>query len=149
MPLQIRIKTQNYSFEKLDLPFENLDFDFETLRQLQEKEDEEEAGLDGKKKKRRNSFESVVTETVVNEGMAGGYVKSSTEGAGEREPEKLRFEALMAGTTGEVQRMKPWEAYKIYQRKNEGLTACLEYEDLNKVASLYYNEEEEDELNSQ
>jgi len=55
----------------------------------------------------------VATETVINEGMAGGYVKSSTEGAGEQEQEKVRFETLFDTTEGEVKRMKPWEAYKV------------------------------------
>ena len=36
MPLEVQISTQTYKFEQLNLPYENQDFDFETIRKFEE-----------------------------------------------------------------------------------------------------------------
>ena len=40
MPLEVQIKTKTYKFEKMNLPFENQDFDFETIKRFEEPEDD-------------------------------------------------------------------------------------------------------------
>ena len=43
MPLEVQISTKEYQFERMSLPYENQDFDFETIKKF----DGENATNDG------------------------------------------------------------------------------------------------------
>jgi hypothetical protein len=34
MPLEVQIKTKTYKFERMNLPYESQDFDFETIKKF-------------------------------------------------------------------------------------------------------------------
>ena len=36
MPLEIQIKTQSYKFDKMSLPYENQEFDFDTIKHFED-----------------------------------------------------------------------------------------------------------------
>ncbi len=36
MPLEIHIKTQSYKFDKMSLPYENQEFDFDTIKHFED-----------------------------------------------------------------------------------------------------------------
>lgn len=67
MPLEVQIKTKTYKFEKMNLPFENQDFDFETIKRFEEPEDDanEKGEKNGSgKPKRKKSNDTIITQTV-------------------------------------------------------------------------------------
>ena len=35
MPLEVQISTKNYTFEQMSLPYENQDFNFETIKKFE------------------------------------------------------------------------------------------------------------------
>ena len=61
MPLQIQMKTETFSFEKYDLPYESLDFDFESIKKFL-KQDPHPSGKE-EKAQRKQSIDSFQTET--------------------------------------------------------------------------------------
>mmetsp|Transcript_11920 Transcript_11920/g.18384 ORF Transcript_11920/g.18384 Transcript_11920/m.18384 type:complete len:97 (+) Transcript_11920:1311-1601(+) len=64
MPLEVQISDKEHTYEKLSLPFENQDFDFETIRKFEEEEAEKE-GKEGPK--RKISDDTIITTTVMDE----------------------------------------------------------------------------------
>jgi len=67
MPLEVQIKTNNYKFEIMNLPFEAQDFDFETYKSFSKggKDDDSPDGKGGKDEgqlKRKNSEETIITQ---------------------------------------------------------------------------------------
>ena len=53
MPLQIQMKTDTFSFDKLELPFEDVDFDFESIKKFIK--DDREPSKKEEKPQRRGS----------------------------------------------------------------------------------------------
>jgi len=64
MPLDVQIKTKTYKFEKMSLPYENRDFDFETIKKFADYQGQDEGTEKGGKLKRKNSNDTLLSQTV-------------------------------------------------------------------------------------
>lgn len=64
MPLEVQISTKNYTFEQLNLPYENQDFDFETIKKFDEQTETDEKGknVDDGKPGRKRSNDSIINQ---------------------------------------------------------------------------------------
>ena len=150
MPLEVQIKTKTYKFEKMNLPFENQDFDFETIKRFEEPEGEqnEKGEKNGSgKPKRKNSNDTIITQTVA----AGEEYRSTKKGSindaasmrsnpkhgflEEQVNYKLLTSQQRSQTNSKTQfnRIKPWEGYKFQEQDNLGLLGLLDQQDIDSV----------------
>lgn len=139
MPLEVQIKTSQYKFEIMNLPYEAQDFDFETHKSFgklaggkgdpegkDQGRDDPSAGKHGLK--RENSEETILTQTQGDEGLlkvpannsqpmsqlsASAYsIKKGTE-------DQINYRNMIKGQQAQANersqfgRIKPWESYKF------------------------------------
>lgn len=64
MPMEVQIKTGNFKFEKMSLPFENKDFDFDTIKKFQKEDEVQESKGEKKAPKRKNSNDTIITHSI-------------------------------------------------------------------------------------
>ncbi len=64
------MKTETFAFDKHDLPYEDVDLDFDTILKQQRQDNENEEPSKTEKLNRRGSLDSFQTETV-KEGRSG------------------------------------------------------------------------------
>ena len=131
MPLQARVSQSSFSFPALELPFQSLDFDFDTAKHFGGGEAQSQGGKGSAEKgkgieeskgdenmmlpvTRKDSGETFKTETMT--------LKESRHEAGSENNDGIDYRRLREnkiwGCTGETDqstsllRIKPWEAYR-------------------------------------
>ena len=143
---------ESFEFDKYDLPYESLDYDFDSIKQyLKTDDDQPTLGKDGSIKERRcnyfkifnihlESFESIQTETV-KDGKSAFKSARSHSIAKEVFDGEINYKEILGSINQSnpygFRRLKPWENYKIYSNKNDGLIAALSNQDLDRVSSIY------------
>eukprot|EP00347_Sterkiella_histriomuscorum_P015009 403358661 len=154
MPLQIQMTTENFAFDKYDLPYENIDFDFQSINKYNKNEmessNQDEFDKNCTKLGRKNSLDSFQTETVKDGKSHAKYssVKSHiNKGEYDINYRELHHALAKSNPNGHS-RLKPWESYKIDDDMNQGIISALSNEDINKVSTIYMAQEllDEEEL---
>ena len=146
MPLEVQIKTKTYKFEKMNLPFENQDFDFETIKRFEEPEDDanEKGEKNGSgKPKRKKSNDTIITQTAAGADDHRSTRKGSINDAtstrsnlnGQKHDyfeEQVNYKLLTSQQRSQMNgksqfnRIKPWEGYKFQEQDNLGLLGLLD-----------------------
>ena len=125
------MKTETFSFEKYDLPYESLDFDFDSIKKFVR---QDVTNATEEKPTRKQSLESFQTETIKDTKSHHKSLENQKEGL-----EHLNYKELFSHfkNKGGHIRIKPWESYKVYRENNEGLIAALSNEDIDQVSTIY------------
>ena len=145
MPLQARVSQSTFSFPALELPFQSLDFDFETAKHFAHGEDQNQKGGKGSAEKPKLIEESKVEDLAltgrISRKDSGETFKTETMTLKESPDDASDYEGridyrLFKGNkilscTGETDqstsllRIKPWEAYRAQENDAKGLLAAL------------------------